>query len=92
MIQINISKRKGAIDMTDKKYLDNAGLDHMWSKIKSYLGSNYSTKSELTSGLAGKANTGHTHTVSQITDFKSNSIKPLSFWLNLPSRLSVKEL
>ena len=28
----------------------------------------YATKSELTSGLAGKANTTHTHTVSQITD------------------------
>ena len=28
----------------------------------------YATKSELTSGLSGKANTTHTHTVSQITD------------------------
>lgn len=28
----------------------------------------YSTKTEVTQGLAGKANTSHTHTVSQITD------------------------
>ena len=29
----------------------------------------YATKTELTSGLAGKSDTGHTHTKSQITDF-----------------------
>lgn len=40
------------------KYLDGAGLDHMWDKIKSYLTSNYAVKS-------------HTHTVSQITDLDS---------------------
>ena len=60
------------------KYLDNAGLDHMWDKIKAYLSSNYPTKSELTNNLAGKANKSHTHTASQITDLKSNSIRPLS--------------
>lgn len=31
----------------------------------------YSTKTETTQGLAGKANTSHTHTTSQITDFPS---------------------
>ena len=64
--------------MADKKYLDNAGLDRVWDKIKAFLGSNYSTKSELTDGLAGKANSSHTHTVNQITDLKTNSIKPLN--------------
>ena len=29
----------------------------------------YATKTELTSGLAGKSDTGHTHTKAQITDF-----------------------
>ena len=57
--------------MADKKYLDNAGLDRVWDKIKAFLGSNYSTKSELTNGLAGKANSSHTHTVNQITDLSS---------------------
>lgn len=37
------------------KYLDGAGLDHMWDKMKAYLGNNYAVKS-------------HTHTASQITD------------------------
>ena len=64
--------------MADKKYLDNVGLGHTWDKIKAYLSGNYPTKSELTNGLAGKANSSHTHTSSQITDLKSNSIKPLS--------------
>lgn len=41
-----------------KKYLDGAGLDHMWDKIKSYLGKNYAAKS-------------HTHTANQITDLDS---------------------
>lgn len=41
--------------MANKKYLDNAGLDHTWDKIKTYLTNNYAAKS-------------HTHTASQITD------------------------
>lgn len=70
-----------------KKYLDNAGLDHMWDKIKSYLTSNYAAKSHthtiaqitnLQTTLNGKANSSHTHTASQITDLKSNSIRPLN--------------
>ena len=32
----------------------------------------YTTKTELTSGLAGKSDTGHTHTKSQITDFPTS--------------------
>lgn len=44
--------------MANKKYLDGAGLDHTWDKIKSYLGNNYAAKS-------------HTHTASQITDLDS---------------------
>ena len=31
--------------------------------------SSYATKQEVTTGLAGKSNTNHTHTVSQVTDF-----------------------
>ena len=31
--------------------------------------SSYATKQEVTTGLSGKANTNHTHTVSQVTDF-----------------------
>lgn len=41
-----------------KKYLDGAGLDHMWDKIKSYLTSNYAAKS-------------HTHTITQITNLQT---------------------
>ena len=53
------------------KYLDNTGLSRMWTRIKSYLSSNYATKSALNSGLAGKANSSHTHTTSQITNLAS---------------------
>ena len=69
------------------KYLDNAGLDHMWDKIKAYLGDSYATKShthtiaqiiDLQMTLNGKANSSHTHTANQITDLKSNSIRPLN--------------
>lgn len=33
--------------------------------------SSYATKQEVTTGLAGKSDTNHTHTVSQVTDFTS---------------------
>ena len=59
--------------MADAKYLNDSGLTRTWSRIKTYLSSNYSTKSELTSGLAGKANTSHTHTSSQITDLNTKT-------------------
>ena len=62
------------------KYLDNAGLDHMWDKIKTYLTNNYAAKSHmhtiaqitnLQTTLNGKANSSHTHTTSQITDLQT---------------------
>lgn len=34
--------------------------------------STYATKTELTSGLAGKANTSHTHVISDVTNLQSN--------------------
>ena len=49
--------------MANKKYLDNTGLSRMWSRVKSYLSSNY-------------AKSSHTHTYSQITNlstWKSNN-------------------
>ena len=53
------------------KYLDQGGVEHLWSKIKSWLSSNYATKSALNSGLSGKANSSHTHTYSQITNLST---------------------
>lgn len=62
------------------KYLDNAGLDRVWDKIKTYLTNNYAVKSHthtiaqitnLQTTLNGKANSSHTHTTSQITDLSS---------------------
>lgn len=42
--------------MAEKQYLDKGGLEHTWSKMKTYMGNAYASKS-------------HTHTASQITDF-----------------------
>lgn len=53
------------------KYLDDSGLSRMWSKVKTYVSNNYATKSALSDGLAGKANSSHTHTSSQITDLQT---------------------
>ena len=62
--------------------------------------STYATKTELTNGLAGKANTSHTHTKSQITDFPSSlpasdvyswakaSSKPSYSWSEITSKPS----
>lgn len=47
--------------MASKKYLDKGGLEHTWTKIKSWVNTQ----------LAGKANSSHTHTYSQITDLSS---------------------
>lgn len=57
--------------MAEAKYLDSSGLSRVWAKIKSYLSSNYATKSALNSGLSGKANSSHTHTTGQITSLAS---------------------
>ena len=43
----------------------------------------YATNTALTQGLAGKANTSHTHTVDQVTDFDPN--KYVLKKLNIPS-------
>lgn len=58
----------------DKTYVDQQlatkeAKGTAYSKVES--DGKYSTKTETTQGLAGKANTSHTHTKSQITDFPS---------------------
>lgn len=60
------------------KYLDDSGLSRMWSKVKTYVSNNYATKSALSDGLAGKANSSHTHTSSQITDLNTQLNKRLT--------------
>lgn len=44
-----------------------------WDESEVTPGTTYATLAQLTSGLAGKANSSHTHTVSQITDFVSEA-------------------
>lgn len=61
------------------KYLDNTGLTRMWSRIKSYLSSNYATKSALSSGLSGKANSSHTHTIAQVTNLQGELTQRLKY-------------
>ena len=53
---------------------DTAGTTYATkSELSSYATksqlSSYATKQEVTTGLAGKSNTNHTHTASQVTDF-----------------------
>lgn len=43
------------------KYLDQGGVEHLWSKIKSWVNTQ----------LSGKANSSHTHTYSQITNLST---------------------
>lgn len=57
-------------------YLDYAGLQHLWDKLKEKFAQKshshddrYYTEAEINSKLDGKANSSHTHTKSQITDF-----------------------
>ena len=45
--------------MTQQKYTDGSGVAEIWANIKNY----------VTAQLLGKSNTGHTHTVSDVTDF-----------------------
>ena len=74
------------------KYLDQSGLSRVWTKIKSYLSSNYATKSSLSSGLAGKSNTGHTHTYSSITNlstWKSNNFGSGSYSISSGYEITV---
>lgn len=61
----NMSDIPAPVDISgkaDKTYVDT-------ELAKKQAKGDYATTSTLTSGLAGKANTSHTHTKSQITDF-----------------------
>ena len=46
-------------------------LNTMDTNIKSLLSSTYATKTDLSSGLSGKANSSHTHTIANITNLQS---------------------
>lgn len=52
-------------------------------KNGSDISTTYATKTELTNGLAGKANTSHTHTKSQITDFPTSMKNPSALTIKL---------
>lgn len=73
----NMSDIPAPVDISgkaDKTYVDT-------ELAKKQTKGDYATTSALTSGLAGKANSSHTHTVSQITDMpnvvlKVNNIAP----------------
>lgn len=58
------------------KFLSHDGLIHFWSKIKSYIDTkDTATNNKITTlntTVSGKANTSHTHTKSQITDFPTS--------------------
>lgn len=63
----NMSDIPAPVDISgkaDKTYVDT-------ELAKKQAKGDYATNSALTSGLAGKANSSHTHTKSQITDFPS---------------------
>lgn len=63
----NMSDIPAPVDISgkaDKTYVDT-------ELAKKQAKGDYATNAALTSGLAGKANTSHTHTKSQITDFPS---------------------
>lgn len=63
----NVSDIPAPVDISgkaDKTYVDT-------ELAKKQAKGDYATTSALTSGLAGKANSSHTHTKSQITDFPS---------------------
>ena len=62
------------------KFLSHDGLVYFWSKVKSYIDTKDSATNTrintvntqittLNTTVSGKANTSHTHTKSQITDF-----------------------
>lgn len=75
-------------NVTDKHDNVPAGTNYAWNgeawdplagavDLSPYLtsaiaSSTYATKIELTSGLAGKANTSHTHAISDVTNLQSN--------------------
>ncbi len=52
-------------------------------KNGSDISTTYATKTELTNGLSGKANTSHTHTKSEITDFPTSMKNPSALTIKL---------
>lgn len=56
----------GYVDLSPYLTIENAANLYL---RKDTAGTTYATKTELTTGLAGKANSSHTHTASQVTDF-----------------------
>lgn len=64
-------------------YLDYAGLQYFWGKLKEKFApkshthdDRYYTETEINAKLNGKANSFHTHTKSQITDFPASLKNP----------------
>lgn len=64
-------------------YLDYAGLQYLWGKLKEKFApkshshdDRYYTEAEINTKLNDKANSSHTHTKSQITDFPSSLKNP----------------
>ena len=53
-------------ELENKKYLTEEKAAEIYQPI-----GNYATKTELSSGLAGKANTEHTHEIADVTDLQS---------------------
>lgn len=58
------------------KFLTHDGLLYFWSKVKGYIDTkDTATNNRITTlntAVSGKANTSHTHTKSQITDFPTS--------------------
>lgn len=54
--------------MATSKYLDQGGVERLWSRIKSYISSQVSS---LNTKIDGKANSSHTHTYGQITNLST---------------------
>lgn len=58
------------------KFLTHDGLLYFWSKVKGYIDTkDTATNNRITTlntTVSGKANTSHTHTKSQITDFPTS--------------------
>ena len=53
--------------MAQKKYASLTSLQNLVGKIKEL----FATKTDLSTGLAGKANSSHTHSISDTTNLQS---------------------
>lgn len=58
--------------MPQHEYLDKTGLDALWARVGELFArktdlSAYATTESVTSGLAGKADTAHTHSAADVT-------------------------